>query len=162
MPVAGPAKSKKPLIIGITAAVVLIGGFLLLRSGSDVPAVTPGIVVGDTNNIVVNDQDADSVSVLVASASLRATGYVIIHEDNGGLPGAIIGIGQLLQPGTYKNISVISNKLRPGVTYIAMLHGDDGNGIFNEANDKPLNDNAGNAVMVEFKVKLTTNGESKG
>ncbi len=150
--------------VGIIIAIVLIvlaGGYFLLR---DKNSTTPaeGIVAGDQNSITVGDQDADSVAVLVSNASLRTAGFIVIHENNGGVPGATIGISNLLQPGSHTNISIVANKLIPGSTYIAMLHGDDGNGIFNETNDISLKDNAGNAVMAEFRVKLTTDGESKG
>jgi hypothetical protein len=53
--------------------------------------------------------------------------------------------------------------LTPGKYYWAMLHTDDGNGIFNPATDVAANNPNGDAVMVRFMVKGVVKGEnSKG
>ena len=159
MPTAPAAKSgSKAGIITAIVIIVLVGGYFLLRPST--PASAPATAT--TNSITVADQDADSVAVLVSDAQLAVAGFVEIHADLNGAPGDIIGTSALLQPGDHKNVSVIAT-LKPGATYYAMLHSDDGDGVFKAANDAPIKDVAGNIVMQMFKVKLTsTGGEVKG
>lgn len=162
MPEAPVASSSKKLwIIGIIIVLVVAGGYLALRSSDttgDEPAVTQLV-----NELVINDQNPDSVAVLVAQASLNTPGYVVIHDNNNGQPGKIIGVSKLLIADDYTNISVIA-PLKPGSTYFGMLHADDGNGLYDvKADTTHLMGTDGKEVIRMFKVLLADpNGENKG
>ncbi len=158
MPVSRPENSsKKYWIIGGVIAVLVIGGFWLYNRSQTVnPPEQAGI-----NSLTVSDQDADAVAVLIDNATLTASGFVAIHSDASGQPGTIVANSRPLTAGGHSNLTIIM-PLTPGATYWAMLHGDDGNGVFDANNDKPLTDETGAVVMKQFKVKLTTAGESKG
>jgi hypothetical protein len=162
MPVAPEGGSSKKLwVVGAIILVVLIGGYLILGGNSNKD--DQGILVGDDSEIVVNEQNPDSVAVLIQSVSVRTPGYVAILENNGGVPGKIIGISALFAPGTYKNASVIA-PLKPGVSYFAVLLADDGNGLFDAKTDTTYIKNAsGKDIIKEFKVgNSTVGGEDKG
>lgn len=162
MPEAPVASSSKKLwIIGIIIVLVVAGGYLALRSSDttgDEPAVTQLV-----NELVINDQNPDSVAVLVAQASLNTPGYVVIHDNNNGQPGKVIGVSKLLTPNEYNNVSVIA-PLKPGATYFGMIHVDDGNGLYDTKTDiTHLHDAADNEIIKMFKVLLADpNGENKG
>lgn len=73
---------------------------------------------------------------------LRKPGFVVIHEDANAAPGKIFGVSGLLTSGERKD-SLEIPLLRPTVeeeTVYAMLHIDDGDGMFDEIRDKPIFD----------------------
>lgn len=152
----------KNLLIAIIIIVVLgVGAFAIFGRGDEVADQQQGIAPGDDNAISVNDQNSDSVAVLVEQVSFIAPGFIDIHSDNNGQPGPIIATSNLYQPGTYRNVSVIT-PLTPGATYHAMLHGDDGNGVFTNAQaDPPLTNKNGQIVNDMFKVNLANEGEEQ-
>lgn len=155
-----PKSNKKWWIIGGVVVVALIAFMIINGMKSNGPV---SIVAGDQNALVIADQDPNAVAVLVSSVSTREPAFIVIHDDLNGRPGAIVGVSNLLQPGSYNNTTVIMN-LKPGATYYGMLHADDGNGIFAADTDaRHLNDNTGMEVMTSFKVRLSsTPGDYKG
>ncbi len=150
----------------IAIIIVVIAGIYLVmksREANQTPDENT-ILPGDANSITVIDQEPNTLSVTIDSVSLRAPGFVAIHEDVRGTPGAIVGSSALLEAGISSNVSVIAD-LKPGATYWAMLHTDNGNNIFNPATDLPAADNSGTTVMAMFKVQTATGnvkGETKG
>lgn len=50
------------------------------------------------SSVTFEDQDSDGTSVVVASVTLPADGFVAVHADNAGSPGAVIGHSDLLPP----------------------------------------------------------------
>lgn len=147
-------------MVGIIVAVALVGAYLMMGGEDTASNPTPVQLV---NNLVINDQNPDSVAVLVARASLDVPGYVVIHDNDNGNPGKIIGVSKLLTPDEYTNLSVIA-PLKPGNVYFGMLHADDGNGLYDVKTDVVhLQDASGKEIMPMFKVLLTDpNGEIKG
>jgi len=102
------------------------------------------------NAIDVPDQKSP-VEVRVNFAVMAEGGYVAIHDDEAG-PGKILGYSVYLPPGETQDFPIgLSVKLTPGY-YYAVLHSDDGDGAFDPANDAPLRDDRGNAVMDRFLV----------
>ncbi len=158
-----PAKSKKAIAIGIAIAIILlILGAVIFWPASTPPTPATALTNID-NSIALDNQDPDSVAVLIKKFSCRVSCFVEIHADNSGQLGPIVATSKLYQPGEYANTSLIMT-LTPGASYHAMLHGDDGNGIFtNPQQDPALLDNSGNVVSQMFKVNLVSEGgEKKG
>mgnify|MGYP000536508255 CR=1 FL=1 len=98
------------------------------QSGFDNPVSADGQVVMQSFNVTairVFDQRLTNDTAAVASTISAQGGWMVIHADNNGAPGAVIG-AWLLQPGTSPATRVLLDPA--GVTPIlwAMLHVDDG------------------------------------
>jgi len=112
-------------------------------------AATPGVVAG--NSVSVSDQ-APGSTVTVASVSMDKRGWVVIHQDDHGAPGWVLGAHRLT-PGSYTNEVVdLLRASVPGSVYYAMLHSDDGVDTFDLHKDLPITDGVGNPVMMRFKT----------
>lgn len=152
----------KKIIIWIIVIILVILGIYFLAMRKSAVNTPQGILPGDSNSLVAADQNPENLGVLVDSVSLIAPGFVVIHEDVNGAPGAIVGVSTLMNIGVRYNVNVIAN-LAPGKYYWAMVHTDDGNGVFNPATDVPAKNPNGDVVMVRFMVKGVVKGDaSKG
>lgn len=98
---------------------------------------------------------APQYSVTIESATLSRPGYIVIHEQKDGELGTVIGHSVLHKIGIIKNVSVGLNRpLVSGETLYAMLHTDDGNGVYDfPGADEPTKDNAGEIVVVPFNIQ---------
>lgn len=133
------------------------------RSGTDVvqktqeaPQDTKTKIMGATgavagNSVSVSDQPAGT-SVSVAAISMDKRGWVVIHQDDHGAPGWVLG-ARRLEPGSYTNEAVdLLRPTVPGSVYYAMLHGDDGVDTFDLHKDLPITDASGKPVMMRFQT----------
>jgi hypothetical protein len=138
---------KKFLIIIILGVVVAItAGILFLRSGakqSYPDRKSAGLIV-EKNAIYVAEQ-VPSSTVSVALVRLEKPGFVVIHEDANDSPGKILGVSGILGAGETQNLSPIklSRPTKDGETIYAMIHLDDGDGVFNASQDGPAIDPVG-------------------
>ena len=146
--------SKKFFIItsAMALALILSGCQLLAPKEEQAPAPLPAadttgapLVVG-TDAIAVSSNGG--VTTTVTFVQLQKAGFVVIHEDSDGEPGQIIGSSNVIRAGTSSGIAIITKELTPGATYYAILHSDNGDGIFNAALDAPVKDKQGNIVML--------------
>jgi LPXTG-motif cell wall-anchored protein len=108
-------------------------------------------------SVTVNDQESDGTSVTVASVKAPEDGWMVIHADANGSPGAILG--QTAVPaGTTENVVVmLETPLESDATVWAMLHTDKGEaGVyeFPDGPDVPVSWN-GAIVMAPLNVALT-------
>ena len=94
--------------------------------------------------------------VNVGRTVLSKKGFVTIHQEEAGAPGAIIGFSGLLNPVESRNFSVTLNrKSVVGENLYAMIHWDNSNGNFNPAEDAAATDKAGNIVMAKFMISAS-------
>lgn len=110
-----------------------------------------GLIVGRSAIYVAGQ--IPSKFIWVAIVRLEKPGFVVIHEDVGGVPGKILGSSVLLGVGETSNVDPIniSRQTEDDETLFAMLHFDNGDGVFNPADDKPVLDAvAGEPVMMIF------------
>ncbi len=109
----------------------------------------------EDNALVIHDQPAGD-EIFVPYVKLYKQGYLVIHVDENGKPGAIVAESDLLNAGD--NVSFyIKYKPQPGRHFIAMLHIDNGNGKWDNATtDKPAVDSKNNIIMTPF-VAIDTN-----
>ncbi len=148
----------KTLVILVVIVAIAIGAVFFFRGGSTKPSSTggsAGLIMG-RNAIYVAEQ-SPSRTVSVAVARLEKTGFVVMHEDNAGKLGKILGASGVLPAGETKNITPItlSRATTDGETLYAMLHLDDGDGTFDVAKDKPAQDSVdGSPVMMIFTVSV--------
>ena len=114
----------------------------------------------EVNRIVISDQFPGNV-VNVSSVQLANGGWVEIHADNKGQPGAYIGsmyFGKGINPGKI----ILTKPTTEGGIYYAMLHSDDGDKTFDSVKDLPLKDSKGNVIMRLFRASATVDAGIKG
>ena len=95
--------------------------------GADGPVVVDGAVVTprfNVNVLNVTDQFLDGNSVRVASVTAQERGWIVIHADNDGKPGPVLG-QTLFNAGTTENLVVFLNGEPTDVLW-PMLHLDTG------------------------------------
>lgn len=145
----------KKFIITLLVVLVALAIFLIVKTdkvkydGNDTPAAedTGGasgqfMKLGENAIVVMEQRLSDKVTM--TAINMEKAGFVIIHKDAGGKPGAIIGVSKWFPSGQYANEDIgTTETLLEGVDYYAKLYVDDGNGIFDPKNDKPAVNFAG-------------------
>lgn len=113
----------------------------------------PSVLEGVTNGLVANGRLAGG-PVLINEVKLATSGYVVVHSDNGGVPGTVRGVSGLLSAGVSREVMIeLSRASIAGETLWAMLHQDDGDGEFEfPGADTPLRDDAGEMIMVSIPI----------
>ncbi len=109
--------------------------------------VAPQAAPIGSSGIVVADQKTGA-EVKIGNVVLAKQGYVVIHADENGKPGKILGVSALLNAGETRDVTV-KLRVEPGVSYWAMLHSDNGNKKFSDA-DQPTTNERGEVVMKRF------------
>ena len=114
---------------------------------------------GDAPSTSASDQvlpaDAPEM-VTVDSVSYGEAGFVVIHEQDGDSFGDVIGSSELLEgQDSYDDVEIMLDRaVESGETLYAMLHTDDGNGEYDDAQtDAPVEAN-GEVVLDTFSVDL--------
>jgi hypothetical protein len=149
----------KPITWVITAIIVIIlivlgiyvfGGKSATTDDQTMVDDTASTTAASVNRIVVSDQFPGNV-VYLSSVQLAKGGWVVIHKDNAGTPGAIIG-SAWFDKGINPGKVTLSESTVEGKTYYAMLHSDNGDKVFDVTKDLPLKDANGNVIMKMFKA----------
>ena len=105
-------------------------------------------------NMVVVSEQRPGATITGSLVVLAAPGYLVIHEDNNGEPGAILGASALLPAGESSNVLVtLSRATRDGETLHAMLHFEKGgNTAFSAAEDTSVPSRLGGPISGWFEV----------
>lgn len=159
------------IILSTLAVIILaVGGWYWWLSNQQVVQApetsnktTSAPLMTGKNAIYVGEQ-LPSKNITVSLASLEKPGFVVIHESKNGKPGGIIGKSNLLSAGENKNILVdLSRVSRDGEVLFAMIHLDDGDGVFEASKDIPAAGTQGSSIMMEFMIKndASVTGEIK-
>lgn len=108
-------------------------------------------VLAEDNAIMISDQRPGST--LTGTVYLAAPGYVVIHEDDGGQPGAVIGKSALLPAGENRDVRVtLTRAAREGEVLRALLHSEmDGNALFSAA-DAIVQSRLGGPIQAVFEI----------
>ncbi len=120
-----PASAVRPVArfvarpLALAALVGLAGCSSLPFGAPDEPAL-----------IVESQPKGDGGSVNIASFTLAEPGYVVVHADDDGSPGPVIGRTELIEAGTYEDVDVEIDAARAGTRVYPMLHTDDGDGEY--------------------------------
>jgi len=124
------------------------------------PTVIPIIITGE-NGLYVEDQSVGN-SVSTRVAVMAAPGYVVIHNAVNGQPAAVIGVSALLPAGRSDNVVIsLAESTTANSTYIAMLHADEGSGIYSTLiEDKPVLDEDGLPIMVQFRTSASAQAQT--
>ncbi len=135
---------KKTLLIFVILLVAAsIGTAFLFPKATRAPDVAEdaaGLMVSE-NGIYVAEQ-SPSATVSVALVRFERPGFVVIHEDMSEAPGKILGVSDLVMAGETKDPRdiALSRSTVDGETIYAMLHLDDGDGVFDATKDRPILD----------------------
>ena len=91
-----------------------------------------GIPAMQPSSIAFDAQASDGTTITVASVDLPAAGFIAVHSDGGGSPGAVIGTSRLLPPGeTFDIVVELDTPLTADTTLFPMVHIDtNGNGAY--------------------------------
>lgn len=144
---------------------VVLGYYMYKGTDSKSPSeINSSVTDGDNsskeiNRVVVSDQYPGNI-VYVSSAQFSAPGWVVIHKDNNGKPGDVIGYTYFdkgINPGKIN----LKENTKEGMMYYAMLHSDDGDKKFDASKDVPLKDSKGGIIMKIFRA-TTSVTEIKG
>lgn len=143
--------------IAVGAAILVIGAVYFFNGVPALPVTdsadnTSGLRAED--NMVIVSEQRPGASVLAAQVLLAAPGFVVIHEDNAGSPGAILGTSALLVAGESSRITVLlSRPSKDGEKLHVMLHSDtDGSGTFSAATDAPVQSTSGGPITGWFDI----------
>lgn len=114
--------------------------------GEDMTGLAPSLMVE-------NQMIADDGTVQIARAVVSDSAWIVIHADDSGAPGEVIGYAPIA-PGETLNVPVAIEGSRVTGTLWAMLHTDAGQpGVYEfPGEDVPVTDAQGNVVVVPFEV----------
>lgn len=152
-------KAWQWIVTAIVIIVLIILGYYLLRGGdkatpeNETTTTEENTTVNGVNNVMVSDQYPGNV-VHITSAQLANPGWIVIHEDNSGTPGAIVG-SAYFDKGTHPGKVTLSKNTSEGKIYYAMIHSDDGDMKFDDKKDLPLKNSRGDIIMKTFRVTST-------
>lgn len=148
---------KTTTVFGITAVIIIAVLTYVLFINPQLPSTentdTSSTMLAEENAVVVLEQ-RPGASATASIVYLLSPGFVVIHEDNNGAPGAILGASALLQAGESKSVEVtLSRAARDGERLHAMLHTDaDANGTFSASVDTPVQSSLGGPISGWFEI----------
>ncbi len=148
--------------LGILVAIAVIGGGMYWYSknssvapvSNETVSTEPSSAMRAEENMIVIMEQRPGNTVTASQIHLAATGFVVIHEDTNGAPGAIIGSSSLLQAGDSSQVAItLSRSTKDGEKLHAMLHSDsDGNGTFSATADQPVQSRLGGPIEGWFDI----------
>jgi S-layer glycoprotein len=118
------------------------------------PATTPA-------EVVFAAQESDGASIVVASVTLPADGYIAVHGNADGSPGPVVGHSELLPAGTSTDVVVtLDTPLAATDLLFPMAHIDmDQDGVYtffppDDVIDIPATTSAGDVAVVGAEVTV--------
>jgi hypothetical protein len=171
--------NTKALLIGIVAILVIGAGAYYVISSTSSQQNTPmdmtdmsGMSTEDMANmdqgspalvednaVIVSDQRPGTT--IMGTAYLAAPGYLVIHQNNAGRPGAVIGQSALLSAGEHRGVRItLTRATRDGETLYALLHAEtDGNGAFGSA-DATVQSDLGGPIQGTFMISSSASADT--
>lgn len=152
------------LAVGIIVVIVIFVAFAFVRTrlpqigqfGKGEPSPTPQAMAKES---VSASKHTPASTAVVDSVVLTDAGFAVIHEDQNGEPGQILGASSLLTAGRHENVVIaLSRKTVDGERLYVMLHKDNGNGTFEATGDEPVKDEGGSVVHAQFEVSSEAGG----
>ena len=124
---------------------------VLGKSGEFMPG-TIGMDTAGPLALAADDQSA-GVTASISSVRLDDLSWIVIHEDDAGKPGRILG-AKRLDAGTHAGVVVeLLRGTEAGKTYYAMIHADDGDKAFDHKKDLVRVNEGGIPVAVSFQAQ---------
>jgi hypothetical protein len=118
------------------------------------PPTAPSALTAET-------QESDGTTIVVASVTLPAPGFIAVHGDDAGSPGPVVGHSDLLPAGESTDVTVtLDEPLTESGTLWPMVHIDiNDNGEYeffppDETIDGPGVDDAGDVAVIPVEVTV--------
>ncbi len=157
--------NKKPLIFLVVLIIIVTVGIFLFKQKAkeetpvDSPTNTSAGMRVEDNAVYVQEQKPGT-TLTVNTVFLRQPGFVVIHKDNKRTPGVVLGVSSYLPAGEHTNISIkLTSSTQDGQTVYAMLHEDNGDKKFSEA-DAPVQSKIGGPIMMIVTVDKDASDQS--
>ena len=145
--------NKKILAFIIIIALIVIALFAInsvLKKDVEESEVTPEEVI--VPSVSAPDQ-AGGMEVFINEVVLLDGGYVAIHREFDGVASTTIGVSGFLPAGTATNFLIsLDEEVVEGDMLFAMLHVDDGDGLWSIELDTHLNDAGGAVIGQTFAI----------
>ena len=155
----------KTISIGVVIILLAAAAYFLLAP-QPVANTTPGVsqepsqepvsntsmMRAEENMVVVMEQKPGTA--VIGSVVLKEPGYLVIHADQNGAPGAILGSSALLKAGESSDVKVVlSRASKHGEKLHAMLHNEKGgNTTFSAAEDTAVQSSLGGPISGWFDI----------
>lgn len=139
---------KKDDVIGgvmLLIVILAVGAFFLFAKQAPELAYGPVEIAGTS---LAFDSVVSDTAVTFVPTAIQA-GYITVHESLGGAPGPIVGTSKLLAPGSMAVTVDLVKPMTPSMPYVALMHVDDGDGMFTVKDDMPVT-NGGASVRADF------------
>ena len=127
----------------------------VVDDAGDVIAPSFVVTLPITPTVRTEDQAPDPLDeVTVSSVTAAAAGFIVIHEDDAGAPGEVLGAAAIARGENTDVVVALSRDVQHDETLHAMLHTDDNeNQTFDGVDtDLPVTDDAGDAITSQFIV----------
>lgn len=105
------------------------------------------------NSIYVTDQLSGSAQITIGYAIFEKPGFIVVRDDQNGLPGNVIGVSGRLSGRVEHPSMDLNESLKADRVYYAELVADDGDGVFEESKDLSVNDKTKSVVLMSFLAK---------
>lgn len=144
------AKKRTAIFIIVVTISVLLA-LLIAQKRAEAPVVQDGVVTADT--LTVDDQK-EGTTVRIERVSMKQAGYIVVHKDFMGTPFDVLGVSEYLAAGEHEDVEVtLLAESKEGDTMIALIHADNGDGVFTPADDTSVQNEEKKNVMAPFTVK---------
>lgn len=111
-------------------------------------------------NAVILSSIPEGNKVDIDVVLLEKPGYALVHDNDDGKPGKILGQSELFPQGENKTISVNLDRAgKTGETLYIGLYLDDGDGKFDPLKDQLAKDGFGNTVVAQVTVTKSVDSE---
>lgn len=103
-----------------------MGADVAIKSGN--ANVTRSFTV-NLNSLTVEDQAVVDNTITISNVVLEGDGWIVVHADSEGAPGAVIGVSELITAGSHDNVVITfdeSAEVSVGDDLWIMLHEDTG------------------------------------
>lgn len=149
---------NKTVLTLVVIAVALLGGYYVFTSSptGDGQVANVASVLTQDNDVYTEDQ-VEGSTVVVRGVKFSASGYVVIHlVAQDGSVGDIVGNSELLPEGITEDVLVnLVGVSEVGDEFVAMLHSDNDDEVFNAAEDAPVVDGE-EVVSMQFAIVAET------
>ncbi len=144
--------NKKILAFIIIVAISIIALFVIngtLKRNAEEPIIIEEVIIP---SIIAPDQ-AEGSEVFIDSITLADAGFVVIHKEIDGVASTIVGVSEFLPLGTTSNFLVqLTEEAVEGDMFYAMLHRDDGDGLWNGELDVSIKKEDGETIGDTFQI----------
>lgn len=152
---------KKILILLAICVLIIAGSYCFVKNYQNKAKIAEHAfkdipeIVSVADQKLLNDGVIIENRVLISTVSLSWPGFVAVYENPKDKFGTLMGTSRFLTAGEYKNVPVDLTKSYPaGTKLFAVLHYDNGDGIFNLVQDFPIkNGQDKKEVVATFIIK---------